>query len=54
MHDKERLEEVRWVAGSLSASVAIVLMQITETTHPPAGATALLAAVNQPVYELGW
>lgn len=54
MHDKERLEDVRWLASSLSATVAIVLMQITETTHPPAGATALLAAVNEPVYELGW
>ena len=29
-------------------------MQITGTTHPPAGATALLAAVNQDVTELGW
>jgi len=54
MSDKERLDEIRWVAGSLSAAVAIVVMQITETTHPPAGATALLAAVNQPVYGLGW
>ncbi|TCD64639.1 hypothetical protein EIP91_003841 [Steccherinum ochraceum] len=54
MHDKPHLEEVRWLAGSVAASAAVVVMQITETTHPPAGATALLAAVNQPVYELGW
>ncbi|KAH8073381.1 HPP family-domain-containing protein [Cristinia sonorae] len=54
MTDKMHLEEVRWIAGCLSACVAIVVMQMTETTHPPAGATALLAAVNEPIYELGW
>ncbi|KAJ8463998.1 hypothetical protein ONZ45_g17391 [Pleurotus djamor] len=29
-------------------------MQITKTTHPPAGATALLAAVDADVRALGW
>ena len=29
-------------------------MQVTGTTHPPAGATALLAAVEPEVYGLGW
>ena len=47
-------ESLRWLAGSLSASVAIVVMQMTATTHPPAGATALLAAVNDEVFEIGW
>ena len=29
-------------------------MQITKTTHPPAGATAFLAAVNAEVYNISW
>lgn len=50
----ERFEELQWVAGSLSTAVAIVIMQLTKTTHPPAGATALLAAVDNDVHALGW
>ena len=29
-------------------------MQITGTTHPPAGATALLPSVDDGVGEIGW
>lgn len=29
-------------------------MQITKTTHPPAGATALLAATDQDIQRLSW
>ncbi|KAJ7270521.1 HPP family-domain-containing protein [Mycena rebaudengoi] len=50
----QRVEDLRWLAASLSASIAIVLMQISGTTHPPAGATALLAAVSPEVSALGW
>ena len=50
----DRFQDLKWLAGSLSVSCAIVVMQITETTHPPAGATALLAAVSQPEIALGW
>ena len=51
---EESLESLRWLAGSLSTAVAIVTMQITKTTHPPAGATAFLAAVNAEVYTISW
>ncbi|KAJ6474257.1 HPP family-domain-containing protein [Mycena sanguinolenta] len=51
---EQRLEQLRWLAGSISAATAIVAMQITGTTHPPAGATALLASVNAEVYGIGW
>ncbi|MCJ1443262.1 MAG: hypothetical protein MMC23_003760 [Stictis urceolatum] len=49
-----RFESVKWLAASLSSATAIVLMAVTETTHPPAGATALLPAVDEGVRELGW
>ncbi|KXG48547.1 uncharacterized protein PGRI_024170 [Penicillium griseofulvum] len=54
MPDEERFNSLRWLAASLSSAVAIVVMQITETTHPPAGATALLPAVDEAVWELSW
>lgn len=54
LHNEQRFDELRWLAGSLATATAIVAMQITETTHPPAGASALLAAVNPEITELGW
>ncbi|KAL9119484.1 MAG: hypothetical protein Q9187_003960 [Circinaria calcarea] len=51
---EQRLESLRWLAGALSTATSIVLMEITATTHPPAGATALLAAINADVYNMGW
>jgi CBS-domain-containing membrane protein len=54
MPDQARFESLRWLAASLSTAVAIVVMQLTGTTHPPAGATALLPATNQEIWELSW
>lgn len=45
---------VSWLPPSLSTAIAIVLMQLTRTTHPPAGATALLPSVDPAVRRLGW
>ncbi|KAF9443092.1 HPP-domain-containing protein, partial [Macrolepiota fuliginosa MF-IS2] len=50
----ERFEELAWLAASLSCATAVVVMQITKTTHPPAGATALLPAVNAEIRDIGW
>lgn len=50
----ERYADLQWLAGSLSVSLSIVAMQFTKTVHPPAGATALFAAVNQQVIDLSW
>ncbi|THC94458.1 hypothetical protein EYZ11_006061 [Aspergillus tanneri] len=52
--DEERFNSVRWLAASLSSAIAIVVMQITQTTHPPAGATALLPATSDAVWNLSW
>lgn len=43
-----------WVAGALSCALASVAMGVTKTVHPPAGATALLAAVDSRVRDMGW
>lgn len=34
---------VPWLANALGMSLALVAMQLTTTTHPPGGATALIA-----------
>lgn len=36
-----------WWSASLAVALAIVVMQVTKTTHPPGGATALLAVLSQ-------
>lgn len=50
----EQYESLRWLNASLAASIAIVVMQITKTTHPPAGATALLPAIDVDIRALSW
>ena len=47
-------ENLRWVAGALACGLASAAMTLTKTIHPPAGATALLAAVDPQVEPLGW
>ena len=49
-----RFDSLRWLAAALSSAIAIVVMQITETTHPPAGATALLPAIDNGVWNISW
>lgn len=44
-----------WLSSALSVSLAIVLMQITRTLHPPAGATALIANIgSEKIKTLGF
>lgn len=47
-------ENLRWLAGALAVATASAAMTLTKTVHPPAGATALLAAVQPAVTVLGW
>jgi len=45
---------LRFVGGALACALATVLMAVTGTVHPPAGATALIAVVDERTIELGW
>jgi CBS-domain-containing membrane protein len=47
-------ENLRWLAGALSVGVTSAVMGLTGTIHPPAGATALLAATSVEITEIGW
>lgn len=43
------------LAAALAVSSAIVLQMATNTTHPPGGATALIAVTGGPsIFDLGW
>ena len=37
------------VACCLAVALALLMMQLTETTHPPGGATALIAVTVRPI-----
>lgn len=50
-HDFERL---KWIAGSIACGLASAIMLLTNTVHPPGGASAVLAAVLPEVTEMGW
>lgn len=43
------------LASALAVSIAIAAMQITQTTHPPGGATALIAVTGgDTIFNLGF
>ncbi|PFH62308.1 hypothetical protein XA68_14168 [Ophiocordyceps unilateralis] len=46
--------DIRWLGGALACATATVLMALTKTVHPPAGATALSAVVDAKLVDLGW
>ncbi|RUP45943.1 HPP family-domain-containing protein [Jimgerdemannia flammicorona] len=45
---------IRWLACPFAVSITIFFMQLTNTLHPPAGATALIAVCNSAVFRLGY
>lgn len=53
-HLNPDFENLRWIAGALAVGVSSAVMGFTKTIHPPAGATALLAATSPEISDLGW
>jgi hypothetical protein len=45
---------IEWIAGAMACAVASVLMSMTNTVHPPGGATAVLAATQPTIIAMGW
>lgn len=49
------LGDTPWLAAALAVSIAIALMHLTKTLHPPGGATALIAVIGgDAVHSLGF
>lgn len=47
-------DELRWIGGAVACGAASALMTLTNTVHPPGGATAVLAVVTPQIAALGW
>lgn len=47
-------ENYQWVAGAVGCACASLVMSLTNTVHPPGGATAVLASTEANVIALGW
>lgn len=47
-------QNIEWIAGAMSCACASLLMSMTNTVHPPGGATAVLAATQSTVIAMGW
>ncbi|PWN39678.1 hypothetical protein IE81DRAFT_326275 [Ceraceosorus guamensis] len=52
--DTDQMGSLVWLAGGVAVATALLGMFITNTVHPPGGATALLAATSPPITKLGW
>lgn len=49
------LPEPLWLSSALAVSFAILAMYLSKTTHPPGGATALIAVIgSDKVHALGY
>jgi CBS-domain-containing membrane protein len=49
------LGDMPWLAAALAVSIAIALMHLTKTLHPPGGATALIAVIGgDAIHNLGY
>ena len=47
--------EPLWISGTIAVSLAIVIMLLTKTLHPPAGATALIAVIGgEQIHSMGF
>jgi CBS-domain-containing membrane protein len=48
-------KDIPWVAAAVAVSTSILAMQITNTVHPPGGATALIAVIgSNKIHALGY
>lgn len=47
-------DELRWIGGAVACGAASALMTLTNTVHPPGGATAVLAVVTPQIAAVGW
>lgn len=50
----DRFAEIQYLGGAFACACTVALMGLTKTVHPPAGATALLAVVDDRLVQTGW
>lgn len=47
-------DNIQWVSGAVGCALASWVMSLTNTIHPPGGATAVLASTEMHVIAMGW
>lgn len=47
-------EELRWLAGAMACGLASAAMVFAKAVYPPAGATALMTAIDPIISDMGW
>jgi hypothetical protein len=47
-------EGIKWIAGAIACGCASAVMLLTNTVHPPGGASAVLAATDPVITAMGW
>ncbi|GIZ47797.1 hypothetical protein CKM354_001088000 [Cercospora kikuchii] len=47
-------DNIQWVSGAVGCALASWVMSLTNTIHPPGGATAVLASTQVEVIRMGW
>lgn len=47
-------ENLQWIAGAVACACAALVMCVTNTVHPPGGATAVIATTQANVISMGW
>lgn len=47
-------EGIQWIAGAMACACASLVMCMTNTVHPPGGATAVIATTQANVIAMGW
>jgi CBS-domain-containing membrane protein len=47
-------DSVQWIAGAVACGIASAFMLLTNTIHPPGGASAVLAAADPVITAMGW
>ncbi|KAF4548939.1 Hypothetical protein D9617_24g016530 [Elsinoe fawcettii] len=50
----ERFDDLTWLSAPTAVAAAILAMRLTNTVHPPGGATAALAVSTSSTRTLGW
>ncbi|KAM0699457.1 hypothetical protein Q7P36_000459 [Cladosporium allicinum] len=53
MHNSN-FNDLQWVAGAVACACAALVMCMTNTVHPPGGATAVIATTQANVIAMGW
>lgn len=50
----DNFASIQYIGGAIACAATTSIMALTKTVHPPAGATALLAVVDDRLLGLGW